>query len=213
MPMEAARFRSKRGSSEVDDCDECLPISKRINRLHIEGQQKKSDEQFGCTHQEPLNGHGMNNNSQPSASWQDGMTQQPNGLSSQDFLAASGSGALLNGASQYSPQVPHGSMYQGMPGEPRNGFMSAHCPGPGFPDQQQFSQQGPVMNIGPHFAQDTRPGIPEEEAPDSMDYDPELDAGENPHYYNINNVLFNAHCQRMRREGFSIDPGDPGSFS
>ena len=29
-------FRSKRPHSDVDDCDECLPISKRINSLNLE---------------------------------------------------------------------------------------------------------------------------------------------------------------------------------
>ncbi|CAL1538862.1 unnamed protein product, partial [Lymnaea stagnalis] len=38
MAMASSRSNRKRSHHEVEDGDECLPISKRINSLHIEGQ-------------------------------------------------------------------------------------------------------------------------------------------------------------------------------
>jgi hypothetical protein len=47
---------------------------------------------------------------------------------------------------------------------------------------------------------------------DSMDYDPELDETENPYYYRVNNILFDAHIERLRREGRSVSQEPSSSF-
>ncbi|RUS88497.1 hypothetical protein EGW08_003755 [Elysia chlorotica] len=60
--MASLGFSRKRSHDDVDDGDECLPISKRINSLHIEGQsaaglqagqasasRERTDDGFPCT--------------------------------------------------------------------------------------------------------------------------------------------------------------------
>ena len=40
-----------------------------------------------------------------------------------------------------------------------------------------------------------------------MNYDPDLDVRENPHYFQINHVLFNAHSFRMQRLKHKFEDG------
>ena len=148
-----------------------------------------------------MNCHGMNNNNpQPSTSWQNGMGQHPNGGLSPSLALTSNSGAMSNGAAQYHS----------------NNMSLLHSPvqqNPGFPVQQQFSQHSPaIMNLNSQFQQDPQGSFHEAATSMDFEYDPELGETENPHYFHINHVLFNAHCQRLRRDGYPSDP-DPASFS
>ena len=65
------------------------------------------------------------------------------------------------------------------------------------------SQCDSSRNLNPNFtgrlsvqAYASHQGINEE---DLRGYDPELNISQNPHYYHINNVLYNAHIEKARR--------------
>ncbi|KAK7501295.1 hypothetical protein BaRGS_00007420 [Batillaria attramentaria] len=232
--MDIPGPRPKRSHRELDDCDECLPISKRINRLHIEAQRKSQGEE------RQMNGHPVNNNSQPSTSWQSALPHHT------EPAGAHGSGNLALGhgfSPPYYPADPSslssscntcGILPQGA----RCPHMSLMSPGAqqtlpqhnpaNIPTQHQCSQYGSAAMAMPHgFPQNSAAGMvsqhqfqqfgAQESSVDPYpqysaavsgqvmdeDYDPELDESENPYYFHINEVLFNAHCERLRRTSSS----------
>lgn len=170
--------------------------------------------------------NGMNNNSpQPHASWQTGASQySDSGVPPPSFPPSSVSDTIVSGgAALYSNVTMHSALYlnQPMPSAAPQRGPDMHSPAApqnqGFPtnQQQQFAQHSvAVMNLGSGGG-----GVPQfqdegfAQAATSMDfeYHPELGETENPHYFHINHLLFNAHWHRLRRE--DGDPGYSSSFS
>ena len=92
------------------------------------------------------------------------------------------------------------------------GVSPSHSPPfPGQPFSRTSHLEAPHFPPPPHLGFQ---GVGGEMGVDGggLSYDPELGERENPHYYHINHLLFMAHCQRSRREGFPLDSG-PTSFS
>ncbi|KAK3584831.1 hypothetical protein CHS0354_005686 [Potamilus streckersoni] len=167
----------KRGRSLDSDCDECLPISKRINRLQIKS---------ACTSQgenETKERHGNNRDLC--------MTYAP--LQERNVL---NSMAPLPIQQQCIPQnavVQHTSTSQHLCDGGTSGcHQCGLC-------RVSFSTDGTALQCPDLNANemDSR-GLRFE---DLAGYDPELTETENPHYYSINQLLYDAHVERVERHG------------
>ncbi|ESO87134.1 hypothetical protein LOTGIDRAFT_154629 [Lottia gigantea] len=138
--------RRKRVRSDVDeDGDESLPISKRINGLHIQPGRNGFHNNNQLT--PPVNG----NNHVQEENWHQQASEVPS-LSSQ--LSPLGVSAAQHSHHNINNNVENGQSNS-------SGSSNLH--------------------------------------PDLQGYDPELKSTDNPHYFQINEVLFRAHVERQTR--------------
>lgn len=244
LTMDSSGNRKRRRTGSVDS-DDCVPISKRINTLHIEGQSSNHNEQPACNHTE-LSPEEVLNNNIPAGTWSSTSPGQsspgdsppfwpaPNCLNTassasisqtHQYYQSRGSGSssvLHNGfhsfqeqqaqASMNSPTVPNTQDYTYSSSQhavPQSGVysMDSQLYEPG----QQRYPQNDDGSMGPWAAFGQLRFLHNNEA--NMDYDPELNAVENPHYFYVNRTLFEAHVQRLRREVRSPDDVPSNEFS
>lgn len=153
----------KRQRSQESDYDQSLPISKRINQLHIR-PSFDGLEPSGSNEQWP-------NNCAPL--WANVPTGEmlpvPNHL--QAFSATSVSPDLQLSYAQGAPSFANHCY-------PNHPETMGHLPPAGYACSEQL----------------------DEDDPQTMRYEPELTADENPFYYSMNEQLFLLHVARLRRQ-------------
>ncbi|XP_064645655.1 uncharacterized protein LOC135498983 isoform X2 [Lineus longissimus] len=164
----------KRARNADEDCDDCMPISKRINRLQIGPESEGSFQQQDAAMQDA----GGNDQQKAMSSWQ--QTTNNNYLPSE--------------------------MREGQQGRPdvNNPSTSGVNPGPSY---EMFNSGAGVMNA---------PLPVLEQNGGNCDivcenYEPELDKNDNPHYFAVNEVLFNAHSSRLKRQRTGMNRSFPNS--
>ncbi|KAJ8319499.1 hypothetical protein KUTeg_004590 [Tegillarca granosa] len=154
----------KRPRSPQNDCEECLPISKRINRLQIQpGRQMNFD---GTNQVEvPF---------QRSTSLQEDLNVQ-----------------CRNMRLHSDPLLPNSPV----------DLSQNHCTvnqyGPSHSSHASSSTSSNSVHCNNCHTADGNPLFLQYE--DEKIYDPELNQSDNPHYFNINKLLFEAHVDRVGR--------------
>lgn len=149
----------KRNRSPNTDCEDCLPISKRITRLQIQSGTRLSLEE--------------------------NEEEQKQSTSS---------------SCHSSPEVQ-------FPWQQQNSLATRPVEFPGNNNNLNYlpcsSQCDSSRTLNPNFAgrlsiqaYASHNGIDEE---DLSGYNPELSVAQNPHYYHINNILYNAHIEKAKR--------------
>ncbi|XP_045214989.1 uncharacterized protein LOC123565053 isoform X2 [Mercenaria mercenaria] len=151
----------KRGRSPNQECDDCLPISKRITRLNIQASRHSIDKK-------------------------ESLTEIPQPGSS-------------NGSVPVSPEVqlPWQHCCQRGPYQGNNNNLNYLPCGSSQCDTVQglSTTKNGLQEYAVHH------GIPKE---DFNGYKPELTQTENPHYYQINSVLYRAHLEKASRQGMQL---------
>jgi len=174
-------------TEEGDDC--CMPISKRINSLHIRPEQDLNGDIDALENQQ----HIMNNNN--------GFVN-PHGPCCSSTLGYADSGAVARDSS-LSLSQPNSPQWC----SPAANGCLPHMPGPSNQGQSQQSPHGqgplghPMNNPYDQSSQDTLQQYQDLQQLNAEPYEPELDSSQNPHYYQANELLFNAHLSRVRRQG------------
>ncbi|XP_076458076.1 uncharacterized protein LOC143291845 [Babylonia areolata] len=221
-------LRAKRPFSQIEDADDFVPISKRINNLNIKGPRNSQDEPPAGL-QANDGAFSMENPAEPG----NGGNPLPlNHMPLPNFPFAQLPDCPRPGHPHQQQYFPPPSLYSPhMGGGPSTSYFPPQLhqgPAPGFqpPSQSpQASQQQlpsnmfyhhshhPSAPLSPPHQVNSSPEVPSSDHPQDdehmgtdSDYDPELGETDNPHYYHINYLLFQAHCQRMRRGGHSGSP-------
>ncbi|XP_005100688.1 uncharacterized protein LOC101853702 [Aplysia californica] len=248
----------KRSRDDLEDGDDCLPISKRINSLRIEGQTPGISAQnsehllsplagfcdltAGCgtphdfmaspgnvgaplipptvqcgpaARQLDLNSPMAYSERLPTIDEQDISTQSG---SSQRHHTSNVLPQFMRSFSEpYSPFLNSNMTDMSMSSEQNSGFDRAHhfpptsaplshqLPMESFQDSQSLCQ--PMSGFPPpspnhpgeHFMQDQSQEQFHFQQIPSGPYEPELGVSENPHYYSVNQMLYEAHVSRVRR--------------
>lgn len=151
----------KRDRSPDQDCDDCLPISKRITRLNIKANRHSLDDKESIP----------------------GELQQGCSAGS---LPVSPDGLLP--WQQCCPRA----VYQGN----NNNLNYLPCG-----SSQCDNVQGINNSKNGLQAYAVHHGLPSE---DLNGYKPELSEMQNPHYYQINSVLYRAHLEKASRQGMDL---------
>ncbi|XP_074647151.1 uncharacterized protein LOC141903096 [Tubulanus polymorphus] len=162
--MTASGTNRKRGRAVDDEIDECIPISKRINRLQIGAVDQNMD---------------VSNHSQYS---QSSMTAQSSDVNLQ----------------QQQQQYPNYAKPENYLSPWQQMTNNNYLPSPSATENKNYNVKT-SDEIYSDF-RDVPPGgelVNDEE--EGMVYEPELGVEDNPHYYDINNVLFHAHIHRTQR--------------
>ncbi|KAL4240325.1 hypothetical protein ACF0H5_001116 [Mactra antiquata] len=151
----------KRDRSPDPECDECLPISKRITRLNLRAS-RQSDDSEPCNH--TMHPASSNNNSPVSPEVQLAWQQR-----NHSGVSSMGNNNNINYLPCGTSQCDHINAVNNS----KNG-LEAYA---------------------------VHHGIPRE---DLTGYKPELSNTENPHYYQINSVLYRAHLEKVSRIGMEM---------
>ncbi|KAL3875648.1 hypothetical protein ACJMK2_033603 [Sinanodonta woodiana] len=165
-------YGRKRGRSLDSDCDECLPISKRINKLQIKSAGTSQEDNEKGSHGN-VRDLCMNCASLQEGNVQNNMAPLP----------------AQTQCIQQNAGVQHTSTSQHL----CNGGTSG-CRQCELCRVSLSTLQCPDLNANEMDSSGLRPE-------DLVGYDPELTVTENPHYYNINQVLYDAHVERIERHG------------
>uniref|UniRef100_A0A2C9LLD4 Uncharacterized protein n=1 Tax=Biomphalaria glabrata TaxID=6526 RepID=A0A2C9LLD4_BIOGL len=273
-----SRSNHKRSCQELEDSDECLPISKRINSLHIEGQSNLVIPQLldrrGANEFDGFskNGAGSGSPSLREASIQQNFPQShnleyANGRNIHDVHDMNSVGSVNNhgqsfpaplGDSVFGHQHPSTSSqshthesflnnngshqlshHQVGAGEIQhlayngytpskaslNGANSPALQGNDSPFHALNSTQNPFFPSVSTGLQNSFQNVQNNDGNQSLsfhnqspdldfhlqqlpsgNYDPELDLTKNPYYFSINQMLYEAHVSRVRRDNrFSED--------
>ncbi|PVD38694.1 hypothetical protein C0Q70_01314 [Pomacea canaliculata] len=252
--MDCSGLRQKRLHTDVDDCDECSPISKRINRLQIEVQRIAEDTRNHQQQHHSACGFSVTTAEQ-SASWQTILppsyvdechkrTEEHNTqeeLPHQCYTAeqinpmSSSTETMVpfNSQFMYSSPVSHGTeqryshslsrilnipeqfcQYSCESTEEQLQCSLASCRSQSSPEHQHLSSsEGYSLEIQHPFPSQSSAEVSVQQMSESSDvgmtsgvdrclvegYSPDLDEAENPHYFQINQMLFDAHCLRIKR--------------
>lgn len=222
----------KRKREESDDHDDCIPISKRINSLHIENQSRglcqqnydsseiNGTEQFcragpshdDMVHSERLSTIVENNNHCLSA--MDGASHIRNSFNQSYLSHMDGGTSHQSSSSNTSQAVSHpGNMSISNMGHLPNQIASHmnhqhyECTNQNVILSQDISSKVDVPVNGVHSCMSMDHLMQRQQSAESFDceqmpagpYQPELGMSENPHYYTVNQTLYEAHLAKVRR--------------
>lgn len=185
--MTASHSR-KRPRSQDQEPDSCAPLSKRINSLHIRCSRCSVDEASATRDSQSQYNNNISVTGNPHCSSCNAAASQlaeysHQGSSTENNLQSPANGVWINqSSSTYSNCDPH-LVNQNYPPEQTNDLNYA------MPNLQQQQQQN-LCNQEEQFQ-------PTNE--DLNGYHPELNEKENPYYFHINKLLYDAHVQKVRR--------------
>ncbi|XP_067673574.1 uncharacterized protein [Haliotis asinina] len=173
--MAAASVCRKRPRSDLEeDCDDCLPISKRINKLHIESARRSQGE--GLVERDASQGFTGEGTSSANC--------DPHLLPWQQAQLVSPSLVCGPGANQNQLSIPGCSV-------------ASHQTQSSLNPEEAITNNNDILNSSDNVAAGC------DQCPINMadiaGYDPELKEGENPHYFRVNNILYDAHVSRVTR--------------
>ncbi|KAL8573598.1 hypothetical protein ACOMHN_007151 [Nucella lapillus] len=228
-----SKHRTKRPFSQVEtDEDEAVHINKRINHLNIKGARRNSQGQgesaSGLPHaqggamgpvpllptqpmqqQQDHHQYHLPPTAHPVTMGNDAVQQQlfTAAMHQQPFVAAQH--PVIN-----ADHAPEGPWNPSPPACHSAQFHDTPPSSSGSPDHPWpvYDLLGDARCPALHTAFNVDVAMQDDDEPMNMDpgvYHPELTESDNPHYFQINHVLFQAQCERAKRGGYSVDSGPP----